>query len=205
MAAIRSTILQVSCSWNVMDTRHRSILLSDDSSRALLQARFAFRRSVGAPATSPLATEGDADLSATAVPPPLKKKKALELETAFRCPVCKHDGSVECRIDLRRKAAPASCWACEARYAARADALTEAVDVYGEWVDECERARSSGRRWRWRRPGPRRRCHDGGCVIVLIPSALEFVAELAPDFFFFFLFLQTIRLQIGGTDTRVIM
>ncbi|KAL6898101.1 hypothetical protein ACP4OV_006697 [Aristida adscensionis] len=134
-----------------MDTRHRSILLSDDSSRALLQARFACRRSIGAPAAaSAMPTEGDADLSATAAAPLLLKKKAphararARLETAFRCPVCKHDGSVECRIDLRRKAAAAACWACEARYATRADALTEAVDVYGEWVDECERARSGG-------------------------------------------------------------
>ena len=70
------------------------------------------------------------------------KKAHRKLGTVFRCPICKRCESVECRIDLKRKAAEASCWACEASYATAADALTEPNDVYRDY--ERRRANEGG-------------------------------------------------------------
>ncbi|OEL21090.1 hypothetical protein BAE44_0017892 [Dichanthelium oligosanthes] len=74
--------------------------------------------------------------SRKAGPPP---KKAKKLETAFDCPFCNHRGSVECSIDLKLRIAEASCAVCKEAYTTQADALTEPVDVYSEWIDACER------------------------------------------------------------------
>jgi len=75
---------------------------------------------------------------------PAPKEAHRKLGTVFRCPICKRGESVECRIDPKRKAAEASCWACEASYATAADALTEPIDVYSEWIDERRRANEGG-------------------------------------------------------------
>ncbi|TVU12377.1 hypothetical protein EJB05_46018, partial [Eragrostis curvula] len=89
---------------------------------------------------------GDTEKSeATAAAP--RKQKARhqqQLATAFRCPSCRRADSVECRIDFKGKVAEASCWACEARFSTAAHALTEPVDVYGEWVDERHRGAKDG-------------------------------------------------------------
>ncbi|RLM56320.1 hypothetical protein C2845_PM10G03410 [Panicum miliaceum] len=111
----------------------RSVLLSDESSRLLLRAQ-SFANAGSVAATSPTAPE------VTAAP----KKAQKKLGTVFRCPICKRAESVECRIDPKRKAAETSCWACEASYATAADALTEPIDVYYEWIDERRRANEGG-------------------------------------------------------------
>ena len=109
----------------------RSVLLSDESSHLLLRAQsFASARP-----TSPTAAAG-----VTAAP----KKAHRKLGTVFRCPICKRCESVECRIDPKRKCAEASCWACEASHRTAADALTEPIDVYCEWIDERRRANEGG-------------------------------------------------------------
>ncbi|XP_062178898.1 uncharacterized protein LOC133883565 [Phragmites australis] len=128
----------------------RSVLLPDDSARLLLQARFASARSIGeSSAPSPMGIEEEDVVgwpTATSMTMALPRKKAprAHLGTAFRCPSCRHADSVECRIDIKGKAAEASCWACGASYAAGANSLTEPIDVYGEWIDACERARADG-------------------------------------------------------------
>ncbi|KAL6606145.1 hypothetical protein ACP70R_041798 [Stipagrostis hirtigluma subsp. patula] len=67
-------------------------------------------------------------------------RKPPKLETAFTCPFCNHAGAVECRIDLKYAIAVASCFVCKEDYSTTAHALTEPIDVYGEWVDECVKA-----------------------------------------------------------------
>ncbi|KQK19545.1 transcription elongation factor 1 homolog [Brachypodium distachyon] len=67
-------------------------------------------------------------------------KKEPKLETSFSCPFCSHAGSVSCSIDLKLMIAEAACDVCKESYSTRAHALTEPVDVYGEWIDECEKA-----------------------------------------------------------------
>ncbi|CAM0951107.1 unnamed protein product [Alopecurus aequalis] len=65
-----------------------------------------------------------------------RKKPAAKLETSFCCPFCNHSGSV----DLKRLIAVALCFVCQERYATKAHALTEPVDVYSEWIDDCGKA-----------------------------------------------------------------
>ena len=65
------------------------------------------------------------------------KKKPAKLDTAFVCPFCGHPDAVGCLIDLKHRFARASCRICQESYATRANALTEPVDVYSEWIDAC--------------------------------------------------------------------
>ncbi|CAN6214944.1 unnamed protein product [Urochloa humidicola] len=65
-------------------------------------------------------------------------RKPAKLEKEFTCPFCNHPCAVECRIDLKERFAMASCRICSEKYFTRANALTEPVDVYSEWIDACE-------------------------------------------------------------------
>ncbi|XP_037462037.1 transcription elongation factor 1 homolog [Triticum dicoccoides] len=68
------------------------------------------------------------------------RKKAEKLDTSFCCPFCNHPNSIDCKIDLKHLVAEASCNTCSESYSTTAHALTEPVDVYAEWIDECEKA-----------------------------------------------------------------
>ncbi|XP_077221244.1 transcription elongation factor 1 homolog [Tasmannia lanceolata] len=70
-------------------------------------------------------------------PPP--KKKMDKLDTVFNCPFCNHEKSVECTFDRDNKIGMTSCRICQESYSTSINGLTEAVDVYSEWLDECER------------------------------------------------------------------
>ncbi|XP_038896920.1 transcription elongation factor 1 homolog [Benincasa hispida] len=72
-----------------------------------------------------------------AKPPP--KKRMDKLDTVFSCPFCNHGTSVECRIDLKNLIGEASCRICQESFSTTITALSEAIDVYSEWIDECER------------------------------------------------------------------
>nr|AKJ77985.1 ElF1 superfamily transcriptions factor [Triticum aestivum] len=74
---------------------------------------------------------------AAAKPPP--RKGMDKLDTVFSCPFCNHGSSVECRIDLKNLIGEANCQICQESFSTTANALTEAIDVYSEWIDECER------------------------------------------------------------------
>ena len=65
-------------------------------------------------------------------------KKPPKLDTEFACPFCGLPDAVGCLIDLKHRFARASCRTCQESYATRANALTEPVDVYSEWIDACE-------------------------------------------------------------------
>ena len=65
------------------------------------------------------------------------KKKPPKLDTEFACPFCGHPDAVGCFIDLKHRFARASCRICQEKYATRANALTEPVDVDSEWIDAC--------------------------------------------------------------------
>ncbi|KAK6134614.1 hypothetical protein DH2020_031624 [Rehmannia glutinosa] len=88
-----------------------------------------------------------------AKPPP--KKRMDKLDTVFSCPFCNHGTSVECRIrvhggsetalfffcfsDMKNLIGEASCRICQESFSTNVTALTEAIDIYSEWIDECER------------------------------------------------------------------
>ncbi|KAK7246430.1 hypothetical protein RIF29_41298 [Crotalaria pallida] len=70
-------------------------------------------------------------------PPP--KKRMDKLDTVFSCPFCNHGSSVECRIDMKNLIGEASCGICQESFSTTITALSEAIDIYSEWIDECER------------------------------------------------------------------
>ncbi|KAL6202121.1 hypothetical protein ACLB2K_025832 [Fragaria x ananassa] len=70
---------------------------------------------------------------------PAPKKRMDKLDTVFTCPFCNHGDSVECRIDMKNLIGEAICNICQESFSTTITALTEAIDIYSEWIDECER------------------------------------------------------------------
>ncbi|RCV20493.1 hypothetical protein SETIT_4G060100v2 [Setaria italica] len=75
-------------------------------------------------------------------------RKPPKLDTEFTCPFCGHPDAVWCHIDRKDRIAKAACRICSENYFTSAHALTEAVDVYSEWIDACELANQGVRRCR---------------------------------------------------------
>ncbi|XVF87408.1 hypothetical protein PTKIN_Ptkin18bG0118000 [Pterospermum kingtungense] len=70
---------------------------------------------------------------------PAPKKRMDKLDTVFSCPFCNHGSSVECRLDMKNLIGEASCRICQESFSTVITALTEPIDIYSEWIDECER------------------------------------------------------------------
>ncbi|CEP03153.1 Transcription elongation factor 1 like protein [Plasmodiophora brassicae] len=68
------------------------------------------------------------------------RKVVDKLATAFDCPFCNHSLTVECKMKRSENVAEISCRICDANYRMPINSLTEPVDVYCEWIDECEQA-----------------------------------------------------------------
>ncbi|KAL1290218.1 hypothetical protein HN51_058643 [Arachis hypogaea] len=69
--------------------------------------------------------------------PPLKKRMD-KLDTVFSCPFYNHGSSVECRTDMKNLIGEASCRICQESFSTTVTALSEPIDIYSEWIDECE-------------------------------------------------------------------
>nr|XP_010908977.1 transcription elongation factor 1 homolog [Elaeis guineensis] len=70
---------------------------------------------------------------------PVPKKPQPKLDVYFTCPFCNHDKSFNCSMDMKMKIGEAYCRVCEESYATSIHHLTEPIDIYSEWLDECER------------------------------------------------------------------
>ena len=68
---------------------------------------------------------------------PMRKRE--KLATRFKCPLCEDNDSVECKLTRRAGIAGIVCHTCKEKYKTSIDALTEPIDVYHEWIDECEK------------------------------------------------------------------
>ncbi len=69
---------------------------------------------------------------------PLFVRKNEKLETRFKCPFCEEDESVEVKVARKLKVAGLLCQSCGVKYLTHSHNLTEPLDVYQEWLDECE-------------------------------------------------------------------
>ncbi|KAK9085433.1 hypothetical protein Sjap_025844 [Stephania japonica] len=69
---------------------------------------------------------------------PLLKKPMNKLDTIFSCPFRNHGTSVECRIDMKNLIGEAICGICQESYNTTVNALTEPINIYSEWIGECE-------------------------------------------------------------------
>ncbi|KAI7840819.1 hypothetical protein COHA_005465 [Chlorella ohadii] len=77
----------------------------------------------------------------SAKPPP--KKARPKLETTFACPFCNADKSVSCELDRETNVGAVKCSQCKAAWTTKIHQLSEAIDVYSEWIDACEEENAS--------------------------------------------------------------
>mmetsp|Transcript_26627 Transcript_26627/g.37506 ORF Transcript_26627/g.37506 Transcript_26627/m.37506 type:complete len:184 (+) Transcript_26627:254-805(+) len=71
---------------------------------------------------------------------PVKTKKRPTLAKRFKCPFCANDETVECKMDLRAGVGSLACRLCGASYQMPIHHLHEPIDVFSEWLDDCEAA-----------------------------------------------------------------
>eukprot|EP00730_Choanoeca_flexa_P012655 TRINITY_DN4486_c0_g1_i2.p1 TRINITY_DN4486_c0_g1~~TRINITY_DN4486_c0_g1_i2.p1 ORF type:complete len:141 (+),score=24.12 TRINITY_DN4486_c0_g1_i2:54-476(+) len=71
-------------------------------------------------------------------PPP--KKSAGKLDTIFPCPFCNHEDSCEVIMRLKQKVGVVTCKICGESFQTPIHHLSEPIDVYTDWIDECEAA-----------------------------------------------------------------
>ncbi|CAN1180600.1 Transcription elongation factor 1 homolog [Linum perenne] len=66
-----------------------------------------------------------------------KRPKIEKLDTEFDCPFCSNPKSVTCVFHKEDKIAQVRCFVCRESFCTRMSNLTEAIDVYTEWIDAC--------------------------------------------------------------------
>ncbi|XP_019645797.1 transcription elongation factor 1 homolog isoform X1 [Branchiostoma floridae] len=72
--------------------------------------------------------------------PPPKKKMTEPLQIVFPCPFCNHEKSCEVNLDRTRNVGTVTCRVCLEDFQTPINYLSEAVDVYSDWIDACESA-----------------------------------------------------------------
>jgi len=77
----------------------------------------------------------------TRKPPP--KKVMPKLPTSFDCPFCNNEGTVECTINRKTSIGALACRICGAKYSTNITYINDPIDVYSEWIDECEKVNAN--------------------------------------------------------------
>ena len=70
----------------------------------------------------------------------VQTKKRVTLAKRFKCPFCANEEVVECKMDFRQGIGSLACRLCGASYQMPIHHLHEPVDVFSEWLDDCEAA-----------------------------------------------------------------
>jgi len=71
---------------------------------------------------------------------PVQTKKRQTLAKRFKCPFCANENVVECQMNHKKSLGSLSCRMCGANYQMTIHHLHEPVDVFSEWLDDCEAA-----------------------------------------------------------------
>mmetsp|Transcript_132141 Transcript_132141/g.196866 ORF Transcript_132141/g.196866 Transcript_132141/m.196866 type:complete len:168 (-) Transcript_132141:32-535(-) len=71
---------------------------------------------------------------------PIQTKKRQVLAKRFKCPFCANEETVECKMDFKNGIGSLACRLCAASYQMPIHHLHEPVDVFSEWLDDCEAA-----------------------------------------------------------------
>ncbi|TEB35911.1 Elf1-domain-containing protein [Coprinellus micaceus] len=74
---------------------------------------------------------------------PAPARQKVPLDTTFTCLFCHHDKSVTVRMDRKEGVATLVCKVCDQRFQSKVNHLTEAVDIYSEWIDACDAAQDN--------------------------------------------------------------
>ncbi|KAL1302566.1 hypothetical protein AAFC00_002948 [Neodothiora populina] len=69
---------------------------------------------------------------------PQGPKKREPLATSFQCLFCNHENSVTVKIDKKSGTGDLSCKVCGQSFQTGVNYLSQAVDVYSDWVDACD-------------------------------------------------------------------
>mmetsp|Transcript_27217 Transcript_27217/g.31124 ORF Transcript_27217/g.31124 Transcript_27217/m.31124 type:complete len:158 (+) Transcript_27217:204-677(+) len=75
---------------------------------------------------------------------PVQTKKRVTLAKRFKCPFCANEDVVECKMDNRKGTGSLECRMCSASFQMNIHHLHEPIDVFSEWLDECEAAEKRG-------------------------------------------------------------
>eukprot|EP00978_Attheya_sp_CCMP212_P027399 scaffold91721_cov36-Attheya_sp.AAC.1 len=70
----------------------------------------------------------------------VQTKKRPTLAKRFKCPFCANEDVVECKMNFRQGTGSLACRLCGATYQMPIHHLHEPVDVFSEWLDDCEAA-----------------------------------------------------------------
>mmetsp|Transcript_13670 Transcript_13670/g.29616 ORF Transcript_13670/g.29616 Transcript_13670/m.29616 type:complete len:155 (-) Transcript_13670:222-686(-) len=71
---------------------------------------------------------------------PVQTKKKVTLAKRFKCPFCANEDVVEAKMDLKNGTGSLACRICSASYQMPIHHLHEPIDVFSEWLDDCEAA-----------------------------------------------------------------
>nr|VZI15768.1 unnamed protein product [Spirometra erinaceieuropaei] len=74
--------------------------------------------------------------------PPPKQKIIEPLPKQFNCPFCNHERSCEVEMNRDRGTGYVQCRICLEDYQCPVNYLSQEIDVYNDWIDECEIANS---------------------------------------------------------------
>ena len=72
-------------------------------------------------------------------------KKRVKLAKRFKCPFCANEDTVECKMDFKAGIGSLSCRLCSASFQMPIHHLHEPIDVFSEWLDDCEAAQNPAR------------------------------------------------------------
>ena len=64
----------------------------------------------------------------------------MVLAKKFKCPFCANNDAVECKMDQKNGVGSLACRLCGASYQMPIHHLHEPIDVFSEWLDDCEEA-----------------------------------------------------------------
>ncbi|TYZ58704.1 hypothetical protein PybrP1_003199 [[Pythium] brassicae (nom. inval.)] len=68
----------------------------------------------------------------------IQTRKKQVVSTVFKCPFCSHDEAVECKMDRDHNIGHLSCRVCTESFQTPIHYLSAPIDVYTDWIDECE-------------------------------------------------------------------
>eukprot|EP00585_Thalassiosira_rotula_P019789 CAMPEP_0196208576 /NCGR_PEP_ID=MMETSP0912-20130531/9125_1 /TAXON_ID=49265 /ORGANISM="Thalassiosira rotula, Strain GSO102" /LENGTH=152 /DNA_ID=CAMNT_0041483391 /DNA_START=117 /DNA_END=575 /DNA_ORIENTATION=+ len=71
---------------------------------------------------------------------PVQTGRKQTLAKRFKCPFCANEDVVECKMDLSKGVGSLACRVCSASYQMPIHHLHEPIDVFSEWLDDCEAA-----------------------------------------------------------------
>lgn len=73
---------------------------------------------------------------------PVAKRIKQKLDASFSCPFCNSANSVTAQLDFENSTGAVTCAVCNSSFRCDITTLDEAIDVYSQWIDECERVNS---------------------------------------------------------------